>query len=65
MSGRYNRCSECGQVYGGHATGCPEAGAHDEPEPDVTVQECRCCGMDAKCVTEKAGPICALCAPKP
>jgi hypothetical protein len=63
MSARFPICQECGQVAGGHMTGCPEtrdAGA------DETPLVCRSCGMSetevaGDFVVERAGPICALC----
>jgi hypothetical protein len=61
MSTRFPICQECGQVAGGHMTGCPEDGGSDEA-PLV----CRSCGMSetevaGDFVVERAGPICALC----
>ncbi len=56
-----SRCFECGSS-GAHATGCPEDVAPD----DVAPLTCRCCGVeDDACVVERAGPICADCAPLP
>jgi len=63
VSARFPRCYECGQVGGGHHTGCPEM-----PDGDETPLVCRCCGMDeteveGEFIVERAGPICVFCAP--
>jgi hypothetical protein len=56
-----SRCIECGSSSGHHATGCPEDVAADD-----AALVCRCCGVeDDACVVERAGPICADCAPLP
>ena len=60
------RCSECGQIAGGHFTGCPETPDADESAPERL--QCRSCGMFSDEVAgeftvEKSGPICAECAP--
>ena len=63
MNARLLSCHECGQVGGGHMTGCPEM-----PEGEETPLVCRSCGMDetevaGDFIVERAGPICALCVP--
>ena len=65
MNARFPICSECGQVAGGHMTGCPEMPEADEAETPLV---CRSCGMDetevaGDFIVERAGPICALCVP--
>ena len=61
MSARSPICQECGQVAGGHMTGCPEM-----PDGEEMPLVCRSCGMDetevpGDFIAERAGPICALC----
>lgn len=63
MSRRSPKCVECGGLFGGHMTGCPEDYDRDEPKQEKAAC-CRCCGMDALCIIEKAGPICLTCAPE-
>ena len=56
-----NLCIECNRSGGRHATGCPE----DVDYSDDVLLTCRCCGIDKECIVERAGPICAECAPLP
>jgi len=56
-------CIECNYSHGKHAQGCPEDVADEGDEASPILVGCRCCGMDADCVVERAGPICRECAP--